>query len=245
MGSARRLALRIAPIRFDPTDFRQTRAEETLLNSPLTSHVARTSVAALAALALVGVAGCTPTNSGGSGSASTSPPTLPTIPFTSTTTSSAASEPADYRPLLLSAADLTDADDTFTERSRDSQPNGTAGASAFFVNDKDTRAITDTFMVYPDAATATATLEKAVANLPTLVAGGTPTPLAVGSDGVMAKGTRPNEDKAVTLAFFTEGRALVRLEFQSATGDPTTERFVTNVAKMQDIALRVGLAAPQ
>ena len=58
----------------------------------------------------------------------------------------------------------------------------------------------------------------------------------------MITGTYPDENKAVTLMFFTEGRALVRLEFQSATGDTTTDQFVTAVGKMQHIALRVGLA---
>ena len=141
-----------------------------------------------------------------------------------------------------SAADLSDAEDTFNERSRQSRPNGMPGASAFFVNDKDTRAISDTFLVYPDAGTATSTLRQASGTLTTLVAGGTPKPAPVGTDGVMISGKHPDEDKAVTLLFFTEGRALVRLEFQSAPGDATTDRFVTSIGKMQEIALRVGLA---
>ena len=78
-----------------------------------------------------------------------------------------------------------------------------------------------------------------------MVAGGTPQPTPVGSDGVTITGTYPDEDKAVTLLLFTEGRALVRLEFQSATGDPTTDRFVTSVGKMQQIALRTGLVDPE
>lgn len=169
-------------------------------------------------------------------------PGQPATTAATTTTTSPKADATDYRALLLMASDVSDADDTFTERSRDSQPNGAPGASAFFVNDKDTRAISDTFLVYPDAATATATLRQASGTLTTLVAGGTPTPLAVGTDGVMISGTHPDEDKAVTLLFFTEGRALVRLEFQSAPGDATTDRFVTAVGKMQQIALRVGLA---
>ena len=151
----------------------------------------------------------------------------------------------DYRRLLLSPADLSDADDTFTERSKESQPNGRPGASAFFVNDKDNRAISDTFLVYPDAATAAATLKQAAGTLPTLVAGGTPSPLGVGSNGVVISGTYPDQDKAVTLVFFTEGPSMVRLEFQSATGDVTKDPFVTNVAKMEQIALRTGLDEPQ
>ena len=74
-----------------------------------------------------------------------------------------------------------------------------------------------------------------------LVAGGAPTPSPVGTDGVTISGTYPDDDKSVTLLYFTEGRALVRLEFQSATGDATTDRFVTVVGKMQQIALRNGL----
>jgi hypothetical protein len=33
----------------------------------------------------------------------------------------------------------------------------------------------------------------------------------------------------------------VRLEFQSAPGDVTTDQFVINIGKMQQIALRTGL----
>ena len=77
------------------------------------------------------------------------------------------------------------------------------------------------------------------------MAGGTPTPFPVGTDGVVVSGTHPDEHKAVTLVFFTEGQALVRLEFQSAIGDATTDQFVTNVGKMQQIALRVGLGRPR
>jgi hypothetical protein len=215
--------------------------------------------ALLATVLAVGIGGCAP-NGGTAASGSTasssaafsstaasSPPTLPTIPFAPSTTSQTPTPEAsvDYQRLLLAARDLTDADDTFTERSKQSDPNGNPGASAFFVNGPDTRAISVTFLVYPDAATAAATLKQAAGTLPTLVAGGTPKPLAVGADGVAVSGTIPNEDKAVTLVFFAEGRALARLEFQSAAGDPTTDKFVENVSKMQDVALRVGLTDPQ
>lgn len=200
----------------------------------------------LATAVAIGVSACTPAPPGST--AHSSAPTLPTIPYVpSSTTTSASAAPAavDYQRLLLSAADLSDADDTFTERTKQANPNGNPGASAFFVNAKDDRAISATFLVYPDDATAAATLKQAAGTLTTLVAGGTPQPLAVGTDGVVVSGTIPDEDKAVTLVFFAEGRALVRLEFQSAKDDPTTDRFVTSVAKMQDVALRVGLTDPQ
>lgn len=200
----------------------------------------RSRLAVTAALVAVAVSACTPAEQGGATSAA---PTLPAFTTTQAapTTSSKEAAPVDYRRLLLTAADLSDDEDTFVQRSSEEQPNGNPGASAFFVNEPDTRAIADTVLVYPDAATATATLKQASGTLTSLVAGGTPTPLPVGTDGVTISGTHPTEDKDVTLVFFTEGPALVRLEFQSAEGDATTDRFVTTVAKMQQIALRVGL----
>jgi hypothetical protein len=208
----------------------------------------RIPIVSLATLLVVAVGGCAPSTDVGPGGSTTpsAAPTLPTLPYAPSTTSKApAPQEVDYRRLVLRASDLTDAEDTFTERSNDLQPNGHPGASAFFVNAKDNRAISNTFLVYPDAATATATLKQAAATLPTLVAGGTPGPIAVGGDGQTISGTYPGQDKSGTLVFFTEGRAMVRLEFQSAPGDPTTPAFVLNVAKMQDIALRTGLAEPQ
>ncbi|MDO0974661.1 hypothetical protein [Mycolicibacterium frederiksbergense] len=193
---------------------------------------------AAAALLVVTVSACAPTEPGGATSAPA--PTLPAFTTSSTPTStSVAAEAADYRDLLLTAGDLTDADDTFVERSREPSPDGHAGATAFFVNEQDTRAIIDTVLIYPDDAAAAAALQQAVN---TRKVSGDPQPMGVGQGGVVIRGTRPDEDKAVTLLLFTEGPALVRLEFQSADGDVTTDPFVTSVGKMQQIALRVGLA---
>jgi hypothetical protein len=193
----------------------------------------------------VGISGCSGSNLGTP--AASSLPGLPTSAVTSSTTPSKSPQAAskDYGRLLLTAADLSDAEDNFTQRSPTAQPKDVPGASAFFVNDSDNRAVGDTVLIYPDAATATATLHQSAGTLTTTVTGGAPKPVAVGSDGVMITGTYPDENKAVTLMFFTEGRALVRLEFQSATGDTTTDQFVTAVGKMQQIALRVGLADSQ
>ena len=199
------------------------------------------SAVALAALISLGTVGCdnaqfTPDARSG------------TLPTSTTTPSPARAAPAtpqshltDYRRLLLQAADLSDQDDTFAERSSAATNNELPGASTLFVNADDTRAISVTVAVYPGAPTATATLHQAIATANTVVTGGDPAPLAVGTDGTMIKGTAPDGGKAVTLVLFTQGPALARLEFDSATGDTTTDQFVTNIAKMQQIALRVGL----
>lgn len=196
-------------------------------------------------LVIVVVSGCS--GAGVSAPAPSSLPGLPGQPTSTVVTPTTSVQPvdADYRRLLLTAADLSDADDTFNPRSDSTQPSGVPGASAFFVNDEDTRAISDTVLIYPDASTAAATLRQTTGTLAGQVTDGTPAPAPVGTDGITISGTYPEDAKAVTLLFFTEGRALVRLEFQSATGDVTTQPFVTSVGKMQQIALRVGLAEAQ
>ncbi len=141
----------------------------------------------------------------------------------------------------MQADHLSDHEDTFTARSVDMNPRGMPGASALFVNADDDRAIADTIVIYPDASIASAALKNASAALGTKVLGGSPQPSPVGTDGVVSSGTAPQGDKAVTQLLFTEGRALVRLEFESAVGDTTTDRFVTSVGKMQQIALQTGL----
>lgn len=94
----------------------------------------------------------------------------------------------------------------------------------------------------PAAETASKTLREALPSIDTAVAGATPQPVPVGTDGTIAVGTSPDGTEAATLLLFTHGPALARLEFQSALGDATTDQFVINIGKMmQQIALRTGL----
>jgi hypothetical protein len=176
--------------------------------------------------------------------------TVPSLPASTTSSASAAptttktDEQVDYSRLLLQPGDLSDNEDTFTEQSRTpSGPDGLPGASALFVNQDDTRAISDTIVIYPDAETAANTLKAALPTIGSTVTGATTRPAPVGSNGTMAVGTSADGSKAPTLLLFNEGPALVRLEFQSAPGDVTTDQFVINIGKMQQIALRTGLAS--
>lgn len=188
-------------------------------------------------------------STGPAGSAGSPPAALPSIPAAPTTTQPAPSstgddKKVDYSRLLLEPADLSDNEDTFVEQSSTpSGPDGLPGASALFVNQDDTRAISDTIVIYPDAETAAATLRDALPALGTTLTGATSRPAPVGTDGTMAVGMAKDGSKAITLLLFTEGPALVRLEFQSAPGDVTTDDFVVNIGKMQQIALRNGLPA--
>jgi len=163
---------------------------------------------------------------------------IPVAPTTTTTTDT----PVDYSRLLLQPADISDAADTFGQRSSSAKgADGLPGASALFVNQDDTRAIIDSIVIYPDAATAAKTLQDAVPTLGSTLTDATTRPAPVGQNGTMAVGMSEDRGKAITLLLFTEGPALVRLEFQSAPGDVTTDAFVFNIGKMQQIALRIGL----
>lgn len=170
------------------------------------------------------------------------PSTLEDLQQTTTTTDpTQAADDTDYSRLLLQPEDLSDDEDTFIVRSTNPAPDGLPGASALFVNAEDTRAIATTVVIYPDAGTATNTLQQGLTTLERAVPGATPRPLPVGTDGTVAVGRSEDGSKEATLLLFTHGPALARLEFQSALGDTTTEEFVTTVGKMQQIALRTGL----
>ncbi|BCI55377.1 hypothetical protein NIIDNTM18_46550 [Mycolicibacterium litorale] len=176
---------------------------------------------------------------------STAPP-LTAAPTTSRTESeSAESDEVDYSHLLLTASDISDNEDVFAVRSTTRDPGGLPGASALFVNADDTRAVSDTIAIYPDAATATSTLRRALSEVGKVVVGGAPRRAPVGTDGTIVVGTSADGTKAATLLLFTEGPALARLQFESAPGDVPTEEYVIAVGKMQQIALRTGLRSPE
>lgn len=185
------------------------------------------------AIVVVGVAaGCESTDAASNQSAP--------APAAATATS-AKTQPSDYSYLLLQAKDVSIPPDSFTVRSTKTDPEGQTGMSALFVNADDTRAIVDTILIYPDAATASATLRQGAAAVSAIVVGGTPQPTPVGSDGTVLSGTAPDGSKAVTLLMFTQGRAVVQLQFDSNVDDPPTPQMVTSVGRMQEIALRIGL----
>lgn len=210
-----------------------------------TVHPKFLSTVAFAALLPLAAVGCDSAELRPSASSSSSAPALPSFAPSTTPSTSKKNQPADYSGLLLQPADLSDHQDNFALRSSSANQKGLPGASALFVNADDTRAISDTIVIYPDAATAAATLRQAVHTADTVVTGGTPQPSPIGTGGTVIQGTSPDGSKAVTLLLFTHGNALARLEFGSATGDTTTGKFVTDVGKMQQIALRIGMPATE
>ena len=129
----------------------------------------------------------------------------------------------------------------FATRSSTTSLGGADGVTALFVNQDDTRAIGDTILILPDSAAATTTLNTTVSSIGTIVTGGSPQPSPVGTGGTVVSGTSPDGSKAVTVLLFTEGSAVVKLEFDSAPGDAMPPQLVTDVGNKQEIAIRTGL----
>ena len=172
---------------------------------------------------------------------STNSPTTSSPSGTSATSTSA--HAGDNTRLLITARDILAPHDTYAAQPPTLNPNGTQGAEVLFTNQDQTRAIGDTIVILPNAAAAPSALQQATATLGTSVTGGTPQPSPVGTGGTVVSGMSPDGAKAMTILLFTEGRAFVRLEFDSAPGKATSPDFVTDVGQKQDIALRTGLSA--
>jgi hypothetical protein len=166
------------------------------------------------------------------------------IALSSTPQSTPASRVApDYRRLLIEPGDINTGTDTFVTRSSATNPGGSDGGSALFVYQHDTWAVGDTILILPDSAAATTTLNTTVSALGTIITGDRPQPWPVGTGGTVVSGTSRDGSKAVTVLLFTEGRAVVRLEFGSAPGDPMPPQVVTDVGNKQEIAIRPGCRA--
>ncbi len=162
---------------------------------------------------------------------------------TSTTSTSAAAAPADYINLLVQGSDISAAPpNVFTPVDPPmGNPGGLVGAAVQFKNQDDTNRIGDTVLVLPDAAGATTALNGSLAAVGSSVVGGTPQPFPVGGGGQLVAGTSPDKSKAVTVLLFTEGKAFVTLEFDSALNDPVPPDFAQTVAAQQDAAIKKNL----
>jgi hypothetical protein len=163
---------------------------------------------------------------------------------TSTSTStSAAAAPADYINLLVQGSDISAAPpNVFTTVDPPmANPGGLVGAAVQFKNQDDTNRIGDTVLLLPDAAGATTALNGSLAAVGSSVVGGNPQPFPVGGGGQMVAGTSPDKSKAVTVLLFTEGKAFVTLEFDSAPNDPVPPDFAQTVAAQQDAAIKKNL----
>ncbi len=154
------------------------------------------------------------------------------------------SAPTDYINLLVQGSDISGAPpNVFTAVDPPmANPGGLVGAAVKFKNQDDSDRIVDTVLILPDAGGATTALNGSLASVGSSVTGGSPQPFPVGGGGQMVAGTSPDKSKAVTVLLFTEGKAFVTLEFDSAPNDPVPPDFAQTVAAQQDAAIKKNLA---
>lgn len=162
----------------------------------------------------------------------------PSSRSTTAVTGPAPGQPTDYSGLLIKADDL--GGDFVAPQPPVLNPNNTAGVAQFFVNADKTRRVGDSIQIVADPATAAVGVDNTKANYGGKVTGAWQ-PVDVGSNGVMISGASPDNSQSVTVLLFTEGRALVDLEFDGGPNDPIDAGIATDIGRKQDAAIKNGL----
>jgi hypothetical protein len=194
--------------------------------------------AATTVLALV-VAGCS--NSTPSTSKSGSATSATSSASSASTSPAAAPGPAgDYGNLLIQATDIQ-APVPFTATPPTSNPNGQPGVATTFKDEDGSHVIKDTILVYADPGAATDALNAAKGQQGNAVKDPQTQPSNIGTGGTLLLGNSPDKAKGVTILLFTEGKALVTLEFDGPSESLAPPEFVTDVGQKQDAAVKKGL----
>ncbi len=190
-----------------------------------------------AAVVVLGVAGC-----GGSGDSDSA--TAESTTSVSPTTSSEAGAPStpaaggDFSSLLIKPMDI--GPDVVAEGVPIPNPGGTTGTGQTFKTSDGTRAIVVTIAVFPDPAAA-ANMIAPMRDAITDKVDGEQKPVDVGSNGFMVEGPAKQKSMEISEVVFTQGRALVDVEYDSAAGDPAPSEAVLDVARKQAAAVATGL----
>jgi hypothetical protein len=146
---------------------------------------------------------------------------------------------SDYTQLLIKASDIN-APDAFTAGPATKDPNGQKGALITFTDQDHSHMIIDTIQILPDAeATATALDSAKALHRETLRTKALNAEVGVG--GVTISGLPQDHSKGVTVLLFTEGNAMVTLEFEGPSFALAPPEFVTDVGQKQDDAVKKGL----
>jgi hypothetical protein len=185
----------------------------------------------------VAVAGC---GSKTSSTANSGSATSATSTRSSAATSSGSAQPNDYTGLLIQATDI-DAPIPFTGSPPTNNPNGQPGVATTFSTQDGGRVIRDTIQVLADPAAATNALNSAKSGQGGVVKNPQTDSANVGTGGTTLTGNSPDGSKGVAILLFTEGRALVTLEFDGPPGMLPPPDFVNDVGQKQDAAVKKGL----
>lgn len=195
----------------------------------------------VAAAMAVSMAGCghkqsspAPSSPSTSGTATSS--TAGAAP-TSAPPSGASGQPGEYAKLLIQAGDIN-APVPFTAAPPTDNPNGQAGVTTTFKDDDGSHAIKDTILVYADPAAATNALNAAKGQQGGVVKDPSSQPTNVGTGGTSLMGNAPDHSKGVVVLLFTEGRALVTLQFDGPPDTLAPPDFINDVGQKQDAVVK-------
>lgn len=200
---------------------------------------ARITVAGWAvATAVVGATGCGDHNSSSVPPASSSPTSSSATASGGSVTNPSPGQPTDYSSLLIKASDI--GGDFTTPQPPVQNPNNAAGVAQLFASPDNSRRIGITILIVADPSVVAAGIENTKANYAGKV-GGTWQPVDVGANGFIISGGSPGNSQAVTVLLFSEGKAIVNLEFDSAPNDPIDPNVAIDVGRKQDAAIKAGL----
>ena len=144
----------------------------------------------------------------------------------------------DYSTLLIKASDIG-GDFTRSPTAR-AEPQQRGGRRATVRQPDNSRRIGDTILIVADpvAAAQASTTPNPITRARSAAVGGRRRRLQRGDDS----GTSPDNSQAITVLLFTEGKALVDLEFDSAPSDPIDTGIAKDVGRKQDAAIKKGYA---
>jgi hypothetical protein len=205
--------------------------------------MAQTTAGVFAAALLVGTTavGCGSDDKESSSSATTTTTVATTTSAAASETTSAPASPAaagaDFSKLLLKASDV---DPSFVASEPTVNPNGVPGIGQTMTNPGKDETILFAIFVDETPAAAVQSLQGFKDTLAKEV-DGAPQPADVGDGGVIATGKSPDGSKAITEVYFTQGKALVNIEFSSAPNDPVQNDTALAIAKMQDTQVKNNL----
>lgn len=184
------------------------------------------------------VAGAASAGCGGADKAAPAPSSSPTSTSSSAVTGPPSGQPSDYGFLLIKPNDVGGG--LTAPQSPMLNPNNAPGVAQLFANADSSRRLWDTIVVAADPSAAAAELATTQGSYNGKVSGNW-APLAVGTNGVTIAGTSPDNSQAMTVLVFTEGKALVTLEFDSAPNDPIDPAVALDIGRKQDAAVKHGL----
>lgn len=202
--------------------------------------MARTSALGLAASAIVVSATLVACgNDKGSAPTTSSSPTASSSASGSSGTSSAAAA-SDYGNLLIKPGDV--GPQAFSDGPPTANPSGVTGVGQVFKNPDGKRTIVDTIAVYADPSAAASMISAMKDELSKKINGAQQS-VDVGSNGFMVAGAAadPAKQMEISEVVFTEGRAVVDLEFDCSVGNPTPTDVLLDLARKQDAAVKSGL----